>query len=254
MVAEAERPSGEAPSPYELFAPYYDAIYSQRGKDYEHEAEEIASLIRARNPRARTLLDVGCGTGAHLEHLSRTFATTGLDPSPAMLAVARKRLPEVLLLQGESSSPDMGGEYDAIICLFSSVAYNRTLERLDDSLMNLAAHLRPGGVLIVDAWFAPDEWKPGYVAVDMSPLEGGGRVVRVNHSGEEDGCSVLSWHFVVATPSEGIRWFEERHLLGLFNRSEYVEALHRAGLRVEVLDKGAEDRDRIVAIRPTQTP
>jgi hypothetical protein len=83
----------------------------------------------------------------------------------------------------------------------------------------------------------------------MSPLEGGGRVVRVYHSGEEDGCSVLSWHFVVATPNEGIRWFEERHLLGLFERDDYLRPLERSGLKVEVLEGYAEGRDRFVASR-----
>ena len=248
-MTEQAQPTGDAAHPYDLFAPYYDAIYSQRGKDYEHEAAEVAALILARCPHARRLLDVGCGTGAHLEHLSKTFDSSGVDPSPAMLSVARLRLPQIRLLSGDASSLDLGGDYDAIICLFSSIAYTQTVARLTDSLTNLAAHLRPGGVLIVDGWIARNEWDSGFVAVDTSPIDGPGQVVRVYHSGEENGCSVLSWHFVVATP-EGIRWFEERHLLGLFEQNDYINPLRKIGLPVEVLEGAAEGRDRFVAVRP----
>jgi hypothetical protein len=42
-------------------ARFYDAIYSW--KDYEDEARKVVALISARNPAARTLLDVGMPGG-----------------------------------------------------------------------------------------------------------------------------------------------------------------------------------------------
>jgi ubiquinone/menaquinone biosynthesis C-methylase UbiE len=45
----------------------YDLIYSF--KDYGEEAQDLVSLIRERNPKAGSLLDVACGTGEHLRLL-----------------------------------------------------------------------------------------------------------------------------------------------------------------------------------------
>lgn len=79
---------------------YYDAFYDAAGKDYREESAELLERIRARCPEARTLLDVACGTGRHLEHLSRAFACMGLDLDPAML-----RLAMLLVRMSDSSRP-----------------------------------------------------------------------------------------------------------------------------------------------------
>jgi len=50
-----------------------------------------------RNPNARTLLDVACGTGAHLVHFNNLYAVEGLDLSPDLLAIAAQRLPDIVL-------------------------------------------------------------------------------------------------------------------------------------------------------------
>lgn len=52
---------------YRREARLYDLEYAE--KDYAGEAARLHELIQARSPRGRTLLDVACGTGKHLEHL-----------------------------------------------------------------------------------------------------------------------------------------------------------------------------------------
>jgi hypothetical protein len=47
----------------------YDLIYEASGKDYAAEARKVDTQIRDRNPTARSLLDIACGTGGHLRHL-----------------------------------------------------------------------------------------------------------------------------------------------------------------------------------------
>ena len=62
----------------------------------------MTELIRERNPSARTLLDVACGTGKHLEVLQHEFEVEGLDLDGDLLAIARERLgPAVPLYQGD---------------------------------------------------------------------------------------------------------------------------------------------------------
>ncbi|HXF35524.1 MAG TPA: hypothetical protein VN603_13210, partial [Candidatus Acidoferrales bacterium] len=55
-------------------ARYYDAIYAARGKDYESEADWIRASVEAEFAERRvSLLDVACGSAAHLERLAPHF-------------------------------------------------------------------------------------------------------------------------------------------------------------------------------------
>jgi SAM-dependent methyltransferase len=76
-------------------ADLYDAIY-RAFKDYAAEATAIATLVRAAHPSAKTILDVGSGTGEHALHLWKHhgFAVDGLDLDAGLLAVAREKLPD----------------------------------------------------------------------------------------------------------------------------------------------------------------
>jgi SAM-dependent methyltransferase len=67
--------------PFEQSVAYYDAIYGY--KDYAAEAGRLHELIQQRRPGARTLLDVACGSGRHIEHLAAFYDVTGVDTIPA---------------------------------------------------------------------------------------------------------------------------------------------------------------------------
>ena len=50
---------------------------------------------------------------------------------------------------------DLGCRFDVVTCLFSSIGYVGTVERLDQAIATMAAHLEPGGTLIVEPWLSP---------------------------------------------------------------------------------------------------
>ncbi|MBV9469273.1 MAG: class I SAM-dependent methyltransferase, partial [Abitibacteriaceae bacterium] len=56
---------------------FYDAVYSW--KDYAGEVEWLHAFIQAHDPQTRTLLDVACGTGKHLEFLRSYYQVEGVD-------------------------------------------------------------------------------------------------------------------------------------------------------------------------------
>ncbi|MBA2569767.1 MAG: methyltransferase domain-containing protein, partial [Chloroflexi bacterium] len=81
-------------------AELYDLFYDW--KDYAAEVERLAVIVAERVPGARTLLDVACGTGRHLELLRGRFVVEGVDLDAGLLAVARERLgPDVPLHRGD---------------------------------------------------------------------------------------------------------------------------------------------------------
>ena len=225
----------------------YDAIYGTF-KDFGAEAERVHELVQARRPGARTLLDVGCGTGAHLEHLARQYEVAGVDLDPAMLAVARERLPGVELREADMANFDLAREFDAVVCLFSSIAYARTRDRLDAAVAAMAGHLAPGGVLILEPWVLPEEWDPDRrlhaVFVDEPDL----KVARMSLAPPLGREQVLEFHYLVAAPAAVEHWVEH-HEIGMFEDGEYRAAFERAGLEVERDGVGLMGRGLYIGVR-----
>lgn len=228
----------------------YDLIYERaRGRSYRAEAERILEIVDLRTEgRARSLLDLACGTGGHLPAFSERLEVEALDIEPAMLEVAARRVPGLRLHQGDMASFDLGRRFDVIVSLFSCLGYVRSVERMQSTMRCLARHLEPGGLVILEPWFTPDNFLPNSVHaafVDLPEI----KVARFNHSTIEDGLSVVTFHYVVAD-SEGIEHFVERHEMALFSRQDTEEAFRSAGLKVEFDPEGLGGRGLYFARRP----
>jgi ubiquinone/menaquinone biosynthesis C-methylase UbiE len=212
----------------------YDALYES--KDYAGASEKLRHLLQLQNPGAKTLLDVGCGTGKHLERLREYYAVEGLDLSPEMLEIARSRCPDVVFTEGNMISFDLGRTFDVVVCLFNAIAYVKTVENLDRVIVCMARHLQPGGVLVVEPWFSPENyWVGGIHAnfLDRPDMKVAWMYVRKMRN-----CnSYLDIHCLVGTP-DGIECFTEQHELGLFTQEEYFRAFRKAGIDVQYDPEG----------------
>lgn len=217
----------------------YDAVY--RWKDYDGETARLRGILAGRE--GGTLLDVACGTGNHLVRLREAFAVEGLEKDPEMAALARAK--GLTVHGGDMEAFDLGRRFDVVTCLFSSIGYMETPERLGRAIRRLAAHLSPGGVLVVEPWFRPEQWRDGHVGADFVDDEGL-KVARMSVSKTDGPVSVLDLHHMVATP-EGVETFTTHHRLGLFADWEYDEAFEVAGLEVERDQEGLMGRGLYVA-------
>src|SRR5688500_292893 len=114
------------PVPYQRSAELYDRIYGD--KAFATECATIRALVEREHPGARSLLDVGCGTGAHLVHMREWIDVEGLDVSAAMLEVARRKLPGVPLHEGDMRTFGLERRFDVITSLFSAIGYVRSTD------------------------------------------------------------------------------------------------------------------------------
>ncbi len=225
-------------TPFRPSAEIYDLVYSHL--DYSRSAEIVEAIIRERNPLARSLLDMGCGTGLHLEQWRERFAEVeGADVDSAMLDVAARRLPAVPLHLADYTDFDLNRTYDAITCMFSAIGYAYTRELLDAALANMASHLEVGGVLAVEPWLQPHMIRPPSLRTHVA--EGEGIVVlrssRHRYDGDESGgVSDLEMTYLVTTV-DGSECFTEQHTMGVFTAEQYFESAERAGLEAEFLDR-----------------
>jgi SAM-dependent methyltransferase len=230
----------------------YDLIYAAIGKDYASESATIDEQIRSRHPSAQTLLDVACGTGGHLRHLREKYDVTGLDLDPGMLEQARASVPGVPLVEADMRSFDLGRAFDAVVCLFSSIGYGRSVEELNAAINCMAAHLAPNGVLLVDGWIRPDAWiEPGTVHA-VAARDEDVAVARVGRSRREGRTTVLELHHLVAT-LDSVEHIIDHHELTRFEPIDYEGAFRAAGLDVERVDSPIPDRDRYIGTRPRST-
>jgi SAM-dependent methyltransferase len=236
-------------SSYAKGAEFYDLIYGE--KPYEAEAERLHGIIqRHLRSGGDALLDVACGTGAHLAHLRRHYRCDGLDLDAGLLAVARERNPDARFHQGDMTDFDLGRRYDAVTCLFSAIGYVCTVERLGQAMRAFARHLAPGGVAVVEPWLTPDVYQVGRARLD-TPEQPGAAVARMVHCGMRDGLSILTFSYLIGR-EQGIEHFEEEHALGLFTHEQMMDAFRGAGLEVVEHDPhGLTGRGLYVARKPT---
>lgn len=218
---------------YSQTAEYYDAIYSF--KNYEGEAAHLMRLIHARAPGARTLLDVACGTGAHLRHLKEHFECVGLDLHEGLLRIARSKLPGVELHQGDMTHFDLGRKFDVVTCLFSAIGYALSFDRLAASLSSMSRHVNEGGMLIVEPWIFPEDFMDGHIGLTVFESDKL-KISRMNSSSMEGDLCVMRFHYLIGRPGSGVGHFEETHELGMFSRSEYLQGFAAAGLEAEMIE------------------
>lgn len=226
---------------YSQSARYYDALYGSLGKDYAAESVRIEEIVKERcRSGGNALLDIACGTGKHIEHLREHFVCEGLDVARSMIDISQQRNPDVPFHLGDMIGFNLGKRFDAILCMFGAIAYAPNVQRLDQTLQTFTRHLKPGGVVIVEPWLRPEDWKDGTVNalfVDEPEM----KVARMSVSRRDGNVSVLNFHYMVAS-HDGIRTFTEPHRLTLFTADEYRNAFRKAGLFVEFDERGISSR------------
>jgi ubiquinone/menaquinone biosynthesis C-methylase UbiE len=215
---------------YTRSAPFYDLLYGF--KDYAAASAEIQAAVQRRNPGATRLLDVACGTGRHLEHLSRVYDAEGLDINEELLAIARDRCPTLPFHHANMVSFDIPARFDVVTCLFSSIGHVKTVDNLFATIRSMRRHLRSRGILVVEPWFSPENFWTGTITTNLVKEPEVDICWMYTSERGEDRLALLDVHYLVGRPT-GIEHFTEQHQFGLFTHEEYRTAIEETGLRVD---------------------
>jgi SAM-dependent methyltransferase len=209
---------------YAEFAGFYDHIMGDRSVD----VARVRSYITRYSPAARSLLELGCGTGAMLAGLAPSLEVTGVDRSPEMLAVAARTAPAARLVEGDMTAFSLGAKFDVVICVFDTLNH---LPRLGDwrQMFDRAhEHLADGGLFVFDVnttqrlrrlWQGPafaSDFGENSMIMDVQPVTGGahGSGEPDMSGNEERGGELSLWTVKIFERIEGdvFRLHEERIL------------------------------------------
>jgi ubiquinone/menaquinone biosynthesis C-methylase UbiE len=131
--------------PYQFTARWYDKVFEPINKGLR-----LIGLRMFRPKKGMSILDVGCGTGSFLEFYKRFQCNLfGIEPSPAMLAIAQKRLGSGANLYNGSAAdmPYSDRSFDLIVSML-------VLHELDHAtrlavLNEIKRVLKPSGKLLL---------------------------------------------------------------------------------------------------------
>jgi SAM-dependent methyltransferase len=240
----------EAPSYTRMTGEIYDVIYSN--KDYGEEASKVKDIIRAKcESGGNSVLEAACGTGNYMEHFAGDFDVEGFDLSHEQVEAAKRKLPNARIEQADMVDFDMGKQYDVVLCLFSSIGYLQTEENLDRAITNMAKHLKPGGVLIIEPWLKEEYLRNGHAPSLETGSNGHISVARMNHLGRDGKLTTLNLHHMVGNGGS-IEHFLERHTLAMFTDQDFTDAYTKAGLGIEIDPVGfRNNRGLYIGKKPT---
>ena len=225
------------------YARYYDLLY--RDKDYATEVLFVESLLARHSPRARSILELGCGTGVHAGLLAaKGYSLHGVDMSEDMLKGARSRcaaLEPVLrdrlsFSVGNVRDCRLGREFDAVVSLFHVVSYQAANADLSAMFDTVTLHLRKGGIFIFDFWYGPAVLteRP---SVRVKRMESD--AIRVTRIAEpvmdaRASCVDVNYHiFIHDKATQRMEDLKETHRMRYLFSTEIEMLAKAAGLRVE---------------------
>ena len=175
---------------------------------------------------ASRVLDLGCGDGTASALLAAGgHDVLGVDQSPAMIALARERHPDITFRVGDENLPSLPTELDAVLAVGEVLAYvTGTPPQLRPRLARLLSLLRPRGLLLFDLP-APSRLSD---QDQRTWTTGEGWAVLARSSGCREGLrrDIITFR---RQASGDYRRTDEQHVLALFSAPDVLDALNVAG-------------------------
>lgn len=223
------------PDAYAVDARFYDAIHGE-------QRDDVGLWLSYAGRTDRPVLEVGCGTGRIALELARAGHTVvGIDPSPAMLAIARGRAEDDVLeaefIEGRVIDLALEeGHYGLAIIPADVFLYCQDAQEQVATLGQLAKALQFNGLLAVDLpgpalWL--DSSTNGQSLLTFSGETADGEQFDAWQIHEDDLAAQTRWLRVTYEQTDGDgtvrRWHGEHHLRYVY-RFEMELLLSLAGL------------------------
>lgn len=222
---------------YDELAPWFHLL--THPSDYAEEAAYYTRVIEAvaGDGDVRTLLELGSGGGNNASHMKARFECTLSDISPGMLALSRSINPECEHVEGDMRTLRLGRTFDAVF-VHDAVMYMTTEDDLRAAIETAAAHVRPGGVvlLVPDTLrdtFVPEVRHGGHDGQDGRSL----RYLEWTHEPAPSSTTFdVDFAVLLREPGAPVRIVHDHQVLGLFEKTAWHRLIEEAGLELVTVD------------------
>lgn len=211
---------------YEHFAAFYDAVMD----DPAPRAARVIRCIDHYLPKASSLLELGCGTGSILAHLTSVPMLTGLDRSPEMLHLARAKVPDARLIEGDMQSFALDERFEVVICVFDSLNHLLTFEAWRTVFNTVHDHLMDGGLFIFDVNTVGELRRLGEEPPWVYDFDGGVAIMDVAFADDGQSEVVSQWD---------VRIFED---MGFSRYRLHHEVIGELGVTLDRITAALADR------------
>ena len=203
--------------------------------------QRVKELLAKHGVPARAdLLVLACGTGGHIPYFQEDYNVSGLDLSEDMLNLARQKFPDIRFYSGNLVDFELETDFDAMVCLYGSIGFVKTVENLRAAMKCIAARLRPGGLALITPWSTVEAFHDLIVvdAADRPDL----KIARMEQVRLKAPKMVeVTFHHLLGKDND-VTYHKQSMEIGLFSREEYLSAMTHAGMTVVEEYKGTDVR------------
>jgi len=201
-----------------------------RPEDYAEEAQFFGELFKsATRIPVKTILELGSGGGNNASHLKQHFTLTLTDLSPQMLDLSRSINPQCEHIQGDMRTLRLGRTFDAVF-IHDAICYMTSLDDLKKAIETAYVHCQPGGAAVIAPDFTRESFQPG---TDHGGYDGDSRSLRYLEwtwdPDPADDTYLTDFAYLLRDETGEVSMKSDRHVLGLFSRSQWLETIAAAG-------------------------
>ena len=221
-------------------------------EDYADESQTLIELItqtlgEPAEGQRWSLLELGAGGGHSVIHLKDRFDCTAADLSPQMLEQCKKLNPDVPTVVGDMRTMRLDKQFD-IVLICDAIDYMTTRDDAVAALTTAAAHLRPGGVVLMAPTYTRETFVDGDVADDGTTTPGKDELTFFTFVHDPDPADTAFEMILLYLIRDGqtrqVEVVEDRHQCGLFTIAQWEAMMAEAGLSSEALaEQRTDDED-----------
>lgn len=218
--------------PYSVFS----EIYNHTIRHVSYKRWSLFILNGMAPYRPESILDLGCGTGELLFFMPNSAQKIGLDRSPEMLGLAKKRNANAEFIQGTITDYHINQDFDLITCTHDTLNYLLEDGQLEEHFLRVAEHLSPKGFYFFDV---NTEYNLKYNFHKKKIKEKLGDLsLEWTNEYESDKRQIISvLKFTRKTQDTVLKW-EETHIQRFYPEEQIGRALQNANLKI--LKKGSD--------------
>ncbi|MEM6506574.1 MAG: class I SAM-dependent methyltransferase [Planctomycetota bacterium] len=220
-------------------------------EDYADEVATLGELIddTLGEPPADqrwSVLELGAGGGHSITHLKDKYDCTAADLSKQMLEQCRALNPDVPTVVGDMRSMRLDQQFDVVL-ICDAIDYMLTEDDALAALKTAAAHLRPGGLVLMAPTYTRETFVDGDVADDGTPPmddaaqsdepQPGVTFFTFVYDPEpaDTTFEMILLYLIRDRETRRVKVIEDRHTCGLFSIARWQAMMTQAGLETEAL-------------------